>query len=939
MAELKFKTRGKSTPQGKQKVYFSCHPEDFSKYFDMVSKDILDKQNCAIWYDEEPNRPWDEQLAFDLEQMQLFVMPVTKQLLRTDNRAISKELPFAKEHHIPVLPLLMDATVEKEFNAVFGNVQWLNPFDTDETAISYEKKLETFLNGVLIGDELAEKIRKEFDAYIFFSYRKKDRKYATDVMKKVHDKDACRDIAIWYDEYLIPGENFDENILTALSKSDIFLLMVTPNLINEKNYVKDQEYPEALRQGESILPIEVEATDKEAFYKIFTDVPDTIDSEDGVAMNAAMQELLQENSIVQHEDTPEHIYYMGMAYLGGIDVEVDHKRAVKLLMESAEAGHVEAMKKLANMYQNGEAVERNYRMSVIWLQKMIEVLKLKYQETKVKEDGLRLIDEMRYLCYILRKEILDIEGAKQLLCECAKLARELDGELAKWSLMSVYRDLGYVEHNLDSKRDLYLEALKLAEELQGEACEWNHKDSLADCCDDLGNVYSKKREYKYALEYYQLALRTYLENTSEGPSHRYNLASAYLKVAQCLIDMEKGYEALSYLESGFEEADSVVDERGTVADYLIYASYLIAYSKVYEKEDPGRAKRLLVQAESLAKQKLTTEPSMETEGFYAHVCHNLAMFFGRNGDEEAYLAYVKKDLEILGKQISYDNHVDCEFEQAMEYLKQAIENDKDGDEEDAAWFYERMTELLHKATENPKHAEYYSIVVKHLYAYACEYMYASEFIKSREYFKRVIWFCEKLLALEETEEYLIILGNAYRARARLEQVIGELEQAPLYYEKSLEVMTSANASPDVKAYICMEVATACWGIMDYKKGYKHYEQAESLYMQIATEQVKVHQGLTPDLRLMCLKQIVLCNCRMAEVHVMDEEYKTAITMLKSVEELAYSIADATQTETDYSDLWNLLRQIYETMEEAGDVEGAKVYREAANKIYDMLWGT
>lgn len=33
MANLKFKTRNNTNPQGKPRVYFCCHNEDFEKYY------------------------------------------------------------------------------------------------------------------------------------------------------------------------------------------------------------------------------------------------------------------------------------------------------------------------------------------------------------------------------------------------------------------------------------------------------------------------------------------------------------------------------------------------------------------------------------------------------------------------------------------------------------------------------------------------------------------------------------------------------------------------------------------------------------------------------------------------------------------------------------------------------------------------------------------
>ena len=48
---LQFRTRGMSDPKGKPKVYFSCHPKDFEEAFSLISEDLLNHANCAVWYD------------------------------------------------------------------------------------------------------------------------------------------------------------------------------------------------------------------------------------------------------------------------------------------------------------------------------------------------------------------------------------------------------------------------------------------------------------------------------------------------------------------------------------------------------------------------------------------------------------------------------------------------------------------------------------------------------------------------------------------------------------------------------------------------------------------------------------------------------------------------------------------------------------------------
>ena len=80
MSEMKHKTRGTSSPQGKPRVYFTCHPDDFEKYFEPVSDEILSLQNCAIYYYEPGMEVSDEEKETDLSQMQLFVIPITVKL-------------------------------------------------------------------------------------------------------------------------------------------------------------------------------------------------------------------------------------------------------------------------------------------------------------------------------------------------------------------------------------------------------------------------------------------------------------------------------------------------------------------------------------------------------------------------------------------------------------------------------------------------------------------------------------------------------------------------------------------------------------------------------------------------------------------------------------------------------------------------------------------
>ena len=189
VVDLKFKTRDGSSPKGKPRVYFSCHEEDFY-LFEEIANDILQKQDCVIFYCDDFSENIDvEDLKFQLSQMQLFVVPITDTYLNTNSRAYDVEFSIAKQNDIPILPLMYGAGLQSLFNEKCGKLQYLNKYKEEETAISFDIKLTKFLSSVLISDELTKKVRDAFDKHIFLSYRKKDRFYANKLMKTIHKHD------------------------------------------------------------------------------------------------------------------------------------------------------------------------------------------------------------------------------------------------------------------------------------------------------------------------------------------------------------------------------------------------------------------------------------------------------------------------------------------------------------------------------------------------------------------------------------------------------------------------------------------------------------------------------------------------------------------------------------------------------------------------------
>lgn len=423
MSQLHYKTRGNSTPQGKSRVCFCCHPADFEACFEPVSEEILGKQNCAIWY-VSPSDLGEGFLPDDLEQMQLLVIPVTCRFLKEPNYARDAAFPYAMEHHIPVLPLLQENGLESLFNEVCGDLQMLDKNNRDRTAIPYEEKLEKFLSAALVGDELAAKVRAAFDAYIFLSYRKKDRQYAKQLMRLIHKNDFCRDIAIWYDEFLTPGENFNDAIADALKKSCLFALAITPNVVNEPNYVMSIEYPMARDSAKPLLPVELAPTDREALLRNYAGLPECIRAED----EEALAESLRRIAVQENDSSPEHNFFIGLAYLAGIDVEVDHEKARSLITGAAENGLPEAARKLAAMYRHGEGVARDYQTAIFWQQKLTALLQASFEQEPSAQKGELLLAELWELGdYNMERK--QREEAKAAFEQMLDLSRRLNDEV------------------------------------------------------------------------------------------------------------------------------------------------------------------------------------------------------------------------------------------------------------------------------------------------------------------------------------------------------------------------------------------------------------------------------------------------------------------------------------------------------------------------------
>ena len=420
---LNYITKDNKAPQKRPRVYVSAHPKDLKKHLHSIADELLSiKPGIAVWYNgghfrRDYSKKEREVL---LGEMQIFVIPVTRALLREPDEVL-EEYRFARSVGIPVLPIMLepdtadDPSIAKKFNEIFGNIQFLDKNSQDKTAISYDVKLKRFLNATLIDSELESKIRDQFCAFVFLSYRKKDRAKAKELMKLIHSNEELRDLGIWYDEFLMAGETFDEVIQSTMKQSNIVSFAITDNVLEKGNYVKEVEYKHAVAMQEEsdkpIVPVNVALSkeNSEQLRSDFDKLPECVPS-DADSVYKAFKSQLERLSIAKKEDDPVHTFLLGLAYLNGIFVEVDPKRGIRYIKE-AEASGVntasilpEANKILSDIYFYGMGVETDYFEAAEYQWAYARHLHSKAKDTADREELIKELYWLADICMINPKD-------------------------------------------------------------------------------------------------------------------------------------------------------------------------------------------------------------------------------------------------------------------------------------------------------------------------------------------------------------------------------------------------------------------------------------------------------------------------------------------------------------------------------------------------------
>ena len=744
-------TKDKGRPNRRRKVYFTCHPEDFNNCFEIIYRHIFKVLDCAIYYTQDMNSDYSDAIwNDDLAEMTLFLIPITKKLFQSDNRAMLLDIPFARENHIQILPFMMEDGLGDLFENSFGKVEYLSPLRKDTTEIAFEEKLKKCLGYLFFDDNLIKALPSVFRARIFLSYRKKDRVYANQLIKMIHEDPRFYDVAIWYDEYLTPGEAYNREIEEELIKDDIFMLLVTNNLFEDSNYVLATEYPKAKELGKKILPIEMEQTDVKTLQMLFEGVPESISVEEKEKIYEELNNYLEIIDPTSETDDDTTInFYIGMVYLLGIDVEKNNELAVKLITGEAEKDYLPAVELLCDMYSCGIGVDMDYQECIKWQEKDIELIK---KDGDSDSDLLQKQKDLAFNYSVVGEYQKSLELALQIYDDfCEKYGEDNTDTIGFFqNIALLYGKTGSIDKELELEKEIYekcnknlgktheitlsslenlistyiksgelldafLNAKKLCKLSKKALGEENY--STLSYRRMLGMIYITLGKYKKAKDELMDVYEIQKKHPDDDNCNGLNIAVTFNYLGKLYSGMGDYENAIKYAEEAFQiQKRWLGEEHPVTLDSLQIISGSYYGRKEYEKAISLEEKLYGINEKNYGEEYPQTITNIS----------NLAVFYNEVGEHQKAMEYATKAYELNKKVLGEDHPetVKAKYNLSNSYyisgdIQKALENNLETYE-----FYKKNFGEMNPGTLQMK------INLAILYYYMGEYEKSSKLAKS-----------------------------------------------------------------------------------------------------------------------------------------------------------------------------------------------------------------
>lgn len=404
-----------------------------ASWMNMISR--MNDNLVAFCYESYPNVDCNEllkEMESELARMDAVICAVSVSLLSKDSCEY-RLLKKAIERKMHVMPWFIDSDVSKIWFQIdsFHSIQYINPYHFDPTEIPASIKLQNWIDKLVNNYVSALDLAwKSLDGYFFLSYRKKNRQYVDRLLTAIHgEKDRFDQrlvsIGLWYDEYLVPGESYSQQIDEMLKGCDAVILLVTPEILEDGNYVRDIEYKRALEEGKKVIPVLCKEVDEKLLRckDYFEGLDECISLNDGIRLRQVLSENVSSNNKV----SGEKLYNLATAYTKGIWVNKNMHCAEMLFLQACKLGFIEGYNACAKIYEELAVSAINDYPKAELLNNIIAYHN-KYQDCfEEAYIGSHItMSQLLNIKYLLIKRIQEIKGLEQyILSASAKLYEEI----------------------------------------------------------------------------------------------------------------------------------------------------------------------------------------------------------------------------------------------------------------------------------------------------------------------------------------------------------------------------------------------------------------------------------------------------------------------------------------------------------------------------------
>jgi len=288
-------------------------------------------------------------------------------------------------------------------------------------------------------------------------------------------------------------------------------------------------------------------------------------------VNAALVAALAEVGRRAHEGTPQHHFFMGLAYLCGIDQEPDYGRALELMTMAAQPADptehepcIEATERLVDMYLLGEGVARSVPEALEWQRRVVEQTGAAFARHHDPDEhrgyGTRHFKALVRLSDLLRESDDGpgaIDAAEEALAFSDELADEVGvRDMDRDRAVALNRLGKLYQANREPQRAWRcLQQAKAAyDRLAYEMGTWRARHDLSVSLERLGDLARAFKDLNHAEDCYRQALEIRQALVASDPSARArrDLSAAYTKLGNVCGDSRRPQEALDLYEKALK---------------------------------------------------------------------------------------------------------------------------------------------------------------------------------------------------------------------------------------------------------------------------------------------------------------------------------------------------------------------------------------------------